>query len=453
MGPPGLPHWFFTSYSDIRSNFPLVERFHQDVEREVGQILGRQTPGKGFVDARDIKPGELWEDRIVRNGVCTTMAMLVLYSPSYFQSHWCAREWTVFTARVGRHRYEGCAPSCLIGVLWQKGKQDWPDAVNAYHYVRRGPDSVYEKHGLVHLVPRGPEWHESPEYREIVLEVADLVADARTAALPHIRVGETAHLRPPFGPESDLPVDFVVAYTEQDRGWGEWVHACLDTRGSVDVLRLDGPADPRGDRLSITLRRAGRVVLLVSRHSLTVGPLRREALETAFADPGLCSDLAKLTPFFIEDVPDEARPPDLLPLSGGELHGVPDTEAVQDMILTAVKAPVTGPAVVQRAEPEYPPNAVSPFERTLAHALALVPAVGRPDARDVWFELTGLAPGNAPSAELPTLLWAFAVVRAGRQVPHGYERIALALESIAPDSQETLQVRSLVDGHKAAPDL
>lgn len=451
-GPPGpIPHWFFTSYSDDESNFPLVKRFHEDVERAVRLILGKAIPGRGFVDFRDVKPGELWEDRVVETGVCTTRAMLALYSPSFFQSHWCAHEWTVFTARVGRYRANGGGIPCLFGVLWQKGRREWPDAVTAFHFVRRGPDSVYERRGLVHLVPLDPQTPGSQEYRDIVQEVAELIAEAHAAALPPIKVDDTRQLRPPFGPESSLTIDYVMAYAEKDRDWGEWVYAHLAELGEVDVLPPECLGRAPCDLLRISLSRAQRVVVLLSGHSLADKGLNRTILESVYADPELTADLPRLVPLFIESVPDDGVPASLHPGIGNALYGIPDADAARDIVLAAVNAPVPTHAGVREPAPAYPSSAVSPFEGTLVDKLSLASSLRDPYIRRIWFEATGLDPAEEPDFRLQTRVWLLAVVRIARKQTDGYARLALALEAIDSESPESIEVRKLVDSHTPVP--
>ncbi|MBK3566865.1 TIR domain-containing protein [Streptomyces sp. MBT62] len=450
-GPPPQPYWFFTGYSEQRENFPLVKRFHDSVERQVRANLGQQTPGQGFVDIKDIDPGELWEDRIVRNGVCTTRAMLVLYSPSYFKSYWCAREWTVFTARVNHHYENGDGTARLIGVLWEKGQGQWPEAVDAYHYVRRNAGSTYEQHGLIHMVP-GQNEPGSQEYRDIVLEVAGLIAKAKKSGLPSIKVDETRQLRPPFGPESTVPVDFVIAYAAEDKEWGDWAYSELEALGEVDVLPPGRKDGDHLDHLKIALRREGRVVMLVSTRSLTSGHFDKAALDAAYEDRELAADLKRLVPLFIEAVPEETVPASLRPFLGNALHDIPDDEAMREILVAAVRARLPIPAAALENKPADPPRAIGAEEIELVNNLSLASSLRDDDIRRIWFDLTGLNPADVPNPQLPLRTWLFGVLRVCRDRFGSFETLATALADLEGGSPEALQVRRIVDGLKQSQD-
>ncbi|MFF2127742.1 TIR domain-containing protein [Streptomyces olivochromogenes] len=451
-GPPGpIPHWFFTGYSDSEANFPRVRRFHEDVEREVRLSLGEAVPGQGFVDFRDIRPGERWEDRIVENGICTTRAMLALYSPSYFQSHWCAHEWTVFTARLSQYRLStGAEIPCLIGVRWQRTRQPWPEEVTTYQYVRRDPNSLYERRGLIHLVPREEQDPGTREYQEIVQEVADVIVDAHDNPLPSIRLDDAAWSWSAFGPESSLSVDVVLTYSDRNRGWGDWVHALLAERREVSVLPPECLGRVPAELLRNSLTRAHRVVVLISRHSLAEQGPNKAVLEEIYDDPDLVDNLPRLVPLFIEDVPEEIVPAGLLPRDGKALYDIPDADAVRDIVLTAVTAPVPSPAVAQMPEPEFPSDAVSPFESELADKLSLASSLLDNDLRDVWFQATGLDASRRPHPRLRTRPWVLSVILASRKWEDGYERLAVALEGLDKGAPETIEVRRLVDSRQPA---
>ncbi|MBK6018059.1 TIR domain-containing protein [Streptomyces sp. MBT53] len=449
-GPPGLiPHWFFTGYSDSKANFSRVKRFHEDVEKEVRLSLGEAVPGRGFVDFRDIRPGERWEDRIVENGICTTRAMLALYSPSYFQSHWCAHEWTVFTARLSQYRSStGAEVPCLIGVRWQRTRQAWPEEVTTYQYVRRDPNSLYEKRGLIHLVPHGEQDGGTQEYWEIVHEVADVIVDAHDNPLPSARLDD-AWSRSAFGPESSLYVDVVLTYSDRNRDWGDWVHALLAERREVSVLPSDCLGRVPAELLRNSLTRAHRVVALISRHSLAEQGPNKAVLEEMYDDPDVVDNLPRFVPLFIEDVPEEIVPAKLLPRGGKALYDIPDSDAVRDIVLAAVNAPVASPAVAQIPEPKFPSDAVSAFESELADKLSLASSLRDKDLRDVWFQATGLDASRRPPPGLRTRPWVLSVILASRKWEDGYERLAVALECLDQGAPETIEVRRLVAGRRS----
>ncbi|MFE4551047.1 TIR domain-containing protein [Streptomyces sp. NPDC056785] len=455
-GPPApIPHWFFTSYSEGRNRFPLVKRFHDDVEEEVRGILGKQEPGSGFLDFKSIKPGEFEENRLVENGVCTASAMLALYSPSFFGSPWCPVEWTVFATRVRRYRDSGGVIPCLIGLTWQRGRaqDEWPDVVTEFQYVRRAADTKYEQYGLIQIVPRRPQDPESWEYREIVLEVAGLIAEALKAAVPRITVEEAEKLRPLFGSQSALPVDFVLAYAKQDERWGEWALVHLKAHNHrVDVLPLAHVGHGQFDRLRRALRREGKVVVLVSRDALASGGMTKAVLDAAYADPAQASDLTRLVPIFIEEMPEENVPVGFRPFLGNALHGISDPDAVEEILVGVAEAPVRDLTALSEEEPAFPSTSVPASTRTLVDNLSLASSVADPVIRAVWLERIALTPSDHPRPEMPLRPWLFGVLAACMRKYGSYEALADALDDLELGSPEAIQVRRIIEGLRQAPE-
>ena len=94
IDPQGYRYDVFISYAHRDKKGSWVERLHEDLEVELGQILGRDA--RLFSDIEGLLPGEIWERKIfheLRHSVC----MVAIHSPSYFNSDYCQKAWRVST--------------------------------------------------------------------------------------------------------------------------------------------------------------------------------------------------------------------------------------------------------------------------------------------------------------------------------------------------------------------
>ena len=95
-----------------------VERLFQDLYGHVMAMtdLPAGAPA-GFMD-REIRSGEGWSERL--GGVLATCRVFVpLFSPRYFASEMCGKEWYVFEQRAIHHRARSNQPAeAIVPALW-----------------------------------------------------------------------------------------------------------------------------------------------------------------------------------------------------------------------------------------------------------------------------------------------------------------------------------------------
>src|SRR5687767_10604443 len=94
---------FFVSYSRLNArnakDRELVAQFVADLEDDVTQKLQRpSTSDVAFFDTTDIETGTDWNDELSA-AASTSRVAVCLFSPSYFSSLWCGREFQVFVDR------------------------------------------------------------------------------------------------------------------------------------------------------------------------------------------------------------------------------------------------------------------------------------------------------------------------------------------------------------------
>ncbi len=438
--------WYFLSYSEDREFRGQVERFHHNLESEVRGLLG-DTPGGGFMDAVDIEPGERWRP-LIWNTARRTACMIALYSPRYFGSDWCGREWAVFVDRMRRHVRQGGRARHLIILIWRRGRTPWPEGADEFQHLTWKFGSMYEERGLFHVVPEeGPP---DREYRDIVYEVAQKVADAvLDPEIPPISAEDAQAVAPLFGRRALRTVDVVVSYadTESDTAWGHWMMSQLRAAGyTVDPHVLSPDSGDTVHVIRNSLRRARKVIVALSQHYLTTGDMTGTVLDEAISDGS--SDWQRLFPVVLPG-PRQVLPDRIQEFCDVHIGG-PDEAAARETLLRVAAAP----SRETRRQPAYPgqpdtatqpayPGGSMPAVRDLVDELRKATSVRQPSVRGVWLAETGLDLSSL-NLSFPLRPLLFEIARICRHQTGGYQRLADALEILEPHSPASRAVRGVV---------
>ncbi|MET7549521.1 TIR-like protein FxsC [Streptomyces sp. NPDC005479] len=119
--------YFFLSYAHTPRNDPKdkdpnlwVERFYRDLCAHVLQLtsLPAGVPA-GFLD-QQMQPGDGWQERLSES-LAYCRVFVPLYSPRYFLSAQCGREWYAFSSRAVHYaaaRSNGSQMSGIVPALW-----------------------------------------------------------------------------------------------------------------------------------------------------------------------------------------------------------------------------------------------------------------------------------------------------------------------------------------------
>lgn len=119
--------YFFLSYAHTPKNHPKdkdpnvwVERFYRDLCAHVLQLtsLPAGVPA-GFMD-QQMQPGEGWQERL-SEALAYCRVFVPLYSPRYFLSEQCGREWYAFSSRAVHHQaaqYNSTPMTGIVPALW-----------------------------------------------------------------------------------------------------------------------------------------------------------------------------------------------------------------------------------------------------------------------------------------------------------------------------------------------
>lgn len=371
----------------------------------------------GFMD-REMRSGDGWPEKLSEN-LASCRVFVPLFSPRYFGSEMCGREWYAFNERILRARAaSGRNFPAIVPALWAHVDLDQlPDSVRHIHVDHSAFGARYVEEGIYGLIKLN---RMRDEYEETVLRLAQrIVRVARDSPLPpgqprryettpsafkprgegprriHLTVaaptrdtipphreattyGESAEEWNPYHPESSQPLPSLAEELIRSLDYRITVSSFDDQDTSPDALSGDNEDGPRN----------GPGILLIDRWALTDEERcrRLKAYDAATrpwisavvpwnrADPQCQSEEGKkLTEELERTLPST--------LSRGRrtdcriaVNGVPTLKAFTDVL----------PAVVANASRQY-------FKHAAAH-----PPTGRHVPRP---RLTGaIPPGVAPPA-------------------------------------------------------
>ncbi|MEU6231822.1 TIR-like protein FxsC [Kitasatospora sp. NPDC047058] len=170
--------YFFFSYArrDHEAGGAFVDQFFSDLRDELARIEPAAGPGElAYRDTERLRVGDDWEQQLSRM-VAVSRTMVALYSPAYFASPYCGKEWTAFHGRMRRHqKLTGEAVPALIPVLWEPPPGDLPAEVLRIQYVQHDLGAPYATGGLRDLLRADPH---GPDYRRVVRAIAERVREA-----------------------------------------------------------------------------------------------------------------------------------------------------------------------------------------------------------------------------------------------------------------------------------
>jgi FxsC-like protein len=165
LGPEagGDAPYFFLSYAhlpkpvgdDAADPNLWIEQLFNDLCRRVREMVADPPPRVGFMDS-GIRHGAEWARRLSESlAVCRTF--VPLYSPHYFLSEFCGKEWHAFCGRMRNGHAEGTGHvEQIIPAQWIPvpiGQQ--PSAVRQIQFRPAELGSTYAEHGFYPLTHIG----------------------------------------------------------------------------------------------------------------------------------------------------------------------------------------------------------------------------------------------------------------------------------------------------------
>ncbi|MEE1827072.1 TIR-like protein FxsC [Streptomyces sp. BE20] len=196
--------YFFFSYArrDHLVGGAFVDQFFADLRDELARIAPEAGPAElAYRDTERLRVGDDWEQQLSRV-IGASRTMVALYSPAYFASVYCGKEWTAFDRRMRRHReLTGETVAALIPVLWEPPPEDLPPEVRRIQYLQYDFGAAYAAGGLRHLLRSDPH---GTEYRQVVRTVAERVREGVARPVVELRDLDLARVEGCF-PAPDAP--------------------------------------------------------------------------------------------------------------------------------------------------------------------------------------------------------------------------------------------------------
>ncbi|MFY1689861.1 TIR-like protein FxsC [Plantactinospora sp. WMMB782] len=213
--------YFFLSYAHgERDDKVRVQRFFANLSTEIRVLVGEDDRTVvGFHDDGALRVGDHWPRQLLE-ALCRTQTMIALFSPRYFRSEFCGREWAVFSERIRRREQAaGARRARLIPIFWVRTQV--PDFLGhlQHHDPRLG--AAYEREGLRELLRESGR-----DYERFVLALAQLITET---------VREDPRL-PELDPGSLTRADL--------RGVGSAFHPRVEPVGSQEVPRPEPAPRP-----------------------------------------------------------------------------------------------------------------------------------------------------------------------------------------------------------------
>jgi len=210
-----MAYEFFFSYTRGNSGQYLQQFFahlSDELREQMGLPKGTEV---GFFDQQEIELGEEWQETIL-GALQASKVMVCVYSPGYFKSPYCGKEWQFFQMRREAFRRSKAAagvqppplPPTIKPVFWLAPlPTDLDDAVKASQYLWGDPNDEHNREGLKYVLQKFNDY--SSLYWNYVKRLATEIREAAAAYdMPQLTP------RPPLKAVPSAFVKQVVARTE-----------------------------------------------------------------------------------------------------------------------------------------------------------------------------------------------------------------------------------------------
>ncbi|KUO15679.1 TIR-like protein FxsC [Streptomyces dysideae] len=152
--------YFFLSYAHVPPDEAddsdpdlWVRKLFRDLCGHIMHMTDVPPGGSGFMD-RSMRTGQIWTTELA-DSLAGCRVFVPLYSPRYFRSSWCGKEWTVFGRRTARYVTEGRGgtPSAVVPALWAPVEdRQLPESVREVQYTHPELGDRYRDFGLYGLM-------------------------------------------------------------------------------------------------------------------------------------------------------------------------------------------------------------------------------------------------------------------------------------------------------------
>jgi FxsC-like protein len=179
-----MPYHFFFSYKRV-SKTAYQRKFFDDLSDELRDLLeiSNKDEPVGFFDQSGIEPGEEWES-VLENALQESKVMVCMYSPKYFESEYCGKEWQVFNMRRQEYQRQRSAagemnpplPVVIRPVLWLPLPDDLDPDFKRFQIFKGTREDVANREGLLYVLKRRTDFRKL--YADYITNLARGIKEA-----------------------------------------------------------------------------------------------------------------------------------------------------------------------------------------------------------------------------------------------------------------------------------
>jgi FxsC-like protein len=170
-----MSNWFFLSYAthDQKTDTANhIKTFYEDLDRDIRGFKTIKEGRAGFFAGTEIEPGEKWP-AVLGEALRSARVLICLYSPAYFNSSYCGKEWTIFESRLASDFPEGGArPALILPVLFgtPEDVKSRPAVAKDIQYGNEKYPPEYLENGLKYLMMRSSKREAYLDFKDAFLK-------------------------------------------------------------------------------------------------------------------------------------------------------------------------------------------------------------------------------------------------------------------------------------------
>jgi FxsC-like protein len=173
-----MSYRFFFSYARENRD-PLLNRFYEDLSKQVLLTQYHAIGEVGFFDGEAIKSGAPWKAQL-GDALRSSKTFVAVCSPAYINSEYCGKEFKFFLNRYDKYvsdRQPANPPRLIQAVLWGAPSGSLHQAMTEFQYTDDEYPPVYAQEGLRYMMLlKGYE----DDYNRFVVRLARKLVDFST---------------------------------------------------------------------------------------------------------------------------------------------------------------------------------------------------------------------------------------------------------------------------------
>ena len=278
--------YFYLSYAR-ESEDVFAERFFDDLSDAIRAKAGvAPDVAVGFIEPDEPRAGDVWNGAVA-DALLKCRTMICLYSPAYFKSDYCGKEWQIFRMRQRLYaereraagRQDAAWPPSLKPVPWipLSSPEMIPEAVADTPYIVGDPNSPHNRIGVKDMIRRWVQYQD--DYQDYIDNLArDVLTTSIKFKLPPLgTLPPLEEIPSAFGPQPAAaapPPPKAEAKAEKPAGAG------ASTGVFISYRRSEAAAYARGLYESL-VERFGRERVFLDLKNIGLGEDFVEAITAA----------------------------------------------------------------------------------------------------------------------------------------------------------------------------